>query len=77
MVVHSLRLTARGLTRRQIRAKHPDTKAAIYFEKATFKGECCWQVRNKHRGGRKFRMPSVGEHNPGWNILAVELCPDD
>ena len=75
--VQAAKLMARGITKRRIRIRHPETRQRITFEKVTFSGTCSWNVRDQEIGGRKFEMPSVGTHDVGWNIRAVELCDDD
>ena len=76
-MVQAAKLKARGKMKRRIRVRHPETKERITFETVTFSGTCRWNVRDQEIGGRKFEMPSVGTHDVGWNIRAVELCEDD
>ena len=45
----------------------------IWFEKAELRGNCCWKIWNRCRGGESVQLSQAGTFEPGWRIASVEL----
>ena len=75
-IINSASLKTRRRKRRSIKIKNRDTKKLLSFQIVTFEGNCCWKVWNKYTGGQPSEMKTLGTHQPGWLIRAVELIPN-
>ena len=53
--------------------KDPQTERRLNFDAVTVTGNCCWNVWNSFVGGQPMSLSTVGRHQPGWFIRAVEL----
>ena len=43
------------------------------FLYATVKGNCCWEVKDRFRGGQSEYLKTTQTHEPGWPIKSVRL----
>ena len=47
-------------------------KEQYEFDTATIKGNCCWKVWNRYRGGKSLDMPTVNVYETRWVIRAIK-----
>ena len=56
----------------KMRDPRQKTMTLLAFPSIEVTGECCWQFRNRNRGGQTFDVAIPGFYQPGWNIKALK-----
>ena len=45
-------------------------KSVFFFAKSI--GNCCWELKERLKGGRSFVITSAGSYQPGWGIRSIK-----
>ena len=66
--IDSRRLQARGISKRKIKVKLPDSEVLHRFDVADVSGNCCWKVRSKYFGGESLTLSRAGAFHINCNV---------